>query len=202
MRKEGLGHKSRVQNKATFQWSLVACEPVTFDFWRDLPAVSMKSKLPGCSTQNSIWFGLKFLKSSRGFVRLSNRKGKKRKKSKQPSSLFCSSWTFRGSFRGERSHKKPSRAQQGRPRKARRKFPQLSAWKGGSQASSLQAWGKFACERSPGNSLLAQGFFFRLIPQVSGRERSYFLLTQSSRNNTPVLSDKNARHEVTVLTFG
>lgn len=200
MRKEGLGHKSRVQNKATFQWSLVAYEPVTFDFWRDLPTVSMKSIPPGCSTQNSIWFGLKYLKSSRGFVRLSNRKGGK--KSKQLSSLFCSSWTFRSSFRGDRSHKEPSQAQQGRPRKARRKFPQLCAWKGGSQASSLQAWGKFACERSPGNSLLAQGFFFRLIPQVSGRGRSYFLLTQSSRNNTPFLSDRNTRHEVTVLTFG
>lgn len=83
MRKEGLGHKSRVQNKATFQWSLVAYEPVTFDFWRDLPTVSMRSIPPGCSTQNSIWFGLKYLKSSRGFVRLSNRKGKKKIKTAQ-----------------------------------------------------------------------------------------------------------------------
>lgn len=30
--KEGPDYKSRVQNKATFQQSLVACEPVLFDF--------------------------------------------------------------------------------------------------------------------------------------------------------------------------
>ena len=119
MRKEGLGHKSRVQNKATFQWSLVACEPVTFDFWRDLPAVSMKSKLPGCSTQNSIWFGLKFLKSSRGSVRLSNREGKKRKKNQNspvPSSAQAElSAAVSGVTEATRSPARRNRAGPGRP---------------------------------------------------------------------------------------
>lgn len=117
MRKEGLGHKSRVQNKATFQWSLVAYEPVMFDFWRDLPTVSMKSKPPGCSTQNSIWFGLKFLKSSRGFLRLSNRKGKKKNQnSPVPSSAQAElSAAVSGVTEATRSPVRRSRAGPGRP---------------------------------------------------------------------------------------
>lgn len=81
VRREGLDSPSRVQNKATFQRSLVACEPVTFDFWSDLASAqcSMEREVPATTRQKSIWFGLKFLKSSREFVRLSNRKGKKKK---------------------------------------------------------------------------------------------------------------------------
>lgn len=56
--------------------------------------------------------------------------------------------------------------------KVRRKFPQHRAFgRGPPRPLPTQVCGKFACERSQLNSLLAKGFFSRLTPQLSGRER-------------------------------
>lgn len=71
---EELDYKSRVQNKATFQQSLAACEPVPFDFCRDLdpaqchrlPQVRMPCVLLGVITvseKHLVWVKTAEIKS-------------------------------------------------------------------------------------------------------------------------------------------
>lgn len=85
--------------------------------------------------------------------------------------------------------------------KVRRKFPQHWAFgRGAPRPLPAQVGGKFACERSQLNSLLAKGFFSRLTPQLSGRERerSCFLSVELLET-TPRVTTKHRSFKVTQM---